>query len=134
MSSSSKPKKSKSDKVKGFKRKNEDSQSSTQFTQNSEYKLDDESNETTEAIAPGAASRNVEKNDEEIVEDEYGAKDYRFVLEKHKNKEFCNKKLSLPEINWNSSRITTLVLSTWLPMATFSWNPFRPSTKTLTIS
>lgn len=29
---------------------------------------------------PGAASKNVEKNDEQIQEDEFGAKDYRFVI------------------------------------------------------
>lgn len=31
-------------------------------------------------IIPGAASKNAEKNDEEVQEDEYGAKDYRLLL------------------------------------------------------
>ena len=30
-------------------------------------------------VIPGAASKNAEKNDEEIQEDEYGAKDYRLA-------------------------------------------------------
>lgn len=41
---------------------------------------DDAGNDGGEAI-PGAASKNAEKNDDEAVTDEYGAKDYRTQLE-----------------------------------------------------
>lgn len=42
--------------------------------------VDEDTNDDT-ALVPGAASKNAEKNDEGILEDEYGAKDYRSQME-----------------------------------------------------
>lgn len=71
--SSFKPKKSKGDSSKNKKRKKEDENLQKNLT----VLENDEEGDGVGAIEPGAASRNAEKNDENVLEDEYGAKDYR---------------------------------------------------------
>ncbi|XP_055902158.1 general transcription and DNA repair factor IIH helicase subunit XPB [Eupeodes corollae] len=73
------PKKSKKDKSGdkfGKKRRQED-EAYTQLVEDNE--MGEVGNES-DGI-PGAASKNAEKNDEDILEDEYGAKDYRSQME-----------------------------------------------------
>ncbi|CRK92919.1 CLUMA_CG006574, isoform A [Clunio marinus] len=66
-------------------RKNEFSRGNKRRKNDDEYDLqtileDDNSNDA-EVVEPRAAARNAEKNDDAVVEDEYGANDYRSHLE-----------------------------------------------------